>query len=158
VEEVVDVKVEDETARVTALAEPLAARRDLDLVEIQIKGTGGRRLVRVVVGRKGGVDVADCQALSRELSDALDAEDPVAGTYALEVTSPGVDYPLRDRAAFDRVEGLEVLIHRSADGTPAPLRGAVRSAEEDAVVLDVGGELVRVPYTDIRKATQALPW
>lgn len=148
----------DENARVTALAQPLASARGMDLVEVQIKGSGGRRLVRVIVDRKGGVDLDSCQALSRDLSAALDVEDPIAGSYALEVTSPGVDYPLRDRAAFDRVEGREVVVHRGGGDEVKQVRGTVKAAEEDAVVLDVGGEPVRVPYTEIRKATQALPW
>ena len=148
----------DETARVTALAEPLATALGMDLVEVQIKGSGGRRLVRVVVDRKGGVDLGSCQALSRDLSSVLDVEDPVEGTYSLEVTSPGVDHPLRDRAAFDRVEGRPVVLERTDSDDPQPLRGTVTAAEEDAVVLDVGGEAVRVPYAEIRKATQALPW
>lgn len=147
-----------EAARVAELARPLAERRGVDLVEVEVKGGGGRRLVRVIVDRKGGVELADCQELSRELSEALDVEDPVEGRYALEVTSPGVDYPLRDPAAFDRVEGRPVLLHREADGAPAQVRGVVRAAEADAVVLDVDGEELRVPYAEIVKATQALPW
>jgi ribosome maturation factor RimP len=150
--------VDREASQVTALARPLARRRGLDLVEVAVKGGGGRRLVRVIVDRKGGVGLTDCQELSRELSDALDEEDPVDGRYSLEVTSPGVDYPLRDRAAFDRVEGRLVLVHRAADGVPTQLRGAVRAAEPDAVVLEVEGDEVRVPYHQIVKATQALPW
>lgn len=152
------MEAQEETERVTALARPLAAARGVDLVDVEIKGTGGRRLVRVIVDRKGGVGVADCQEISRELSDALDEEDPVTGTYALEVTSPGIDHPLRDRAAFDRVEGRTVLVHRGEPDTPETLRGTVTAAEEDAVVLDVDGDAVRVRYTEIRKAVQALPW
>jgi ribosome maturation factor RimP len=147
----------DEAAAVAALARPLAAERGVDLVDVQIKGTGGRRLVRVMVDRKGGVAVDDLQELSRRLSDALDADDPVEGTYSLEVTSPGVDHPLADRAAFDRVEGRLVRVRRSA-GEPAEVKGTVTAAEEDAVVLAVDGEAVRIPYADIDKATQALPW
>lgn len=151
----------DETAQVAALARPLAEHGGVDLVDVQVKGTGGRRLVRVVVDRKGGIGLEECRDLSRALSDVLDAEDPLDGAYALEVTSPGVDHPLRDRAAFDRVEGRLVVVHRDAAAgaeAPAELRGTVTAAEEDAVVLDVDGEAVRVRYTEIRKATQALPW
>jgi ribosome maturation factor RimP len=149
---------DQESEAVADLARPLAQARGLDLVEVVIKGSGGRRLVRVIVDRKGGVGLETCSEVSKELSQALDAEDPVEGTYALEVTSPGVDYPLRDRAAFDRVEGRPVLVHRAAEGAPAQVRGTVRAADEDGVVLDVDGEEVRIPYGDITKATQALPW
>lgn len=119
--------------------------------------------MRVVVDRKGGIDLASCQRVSRELSAVLDAADPVEDRYVLEVTSPGVDHPLADKAAFDRVEGRAVLVHRrrgadEAEGAVTQLRGTVRATEDDAVVLDVDGEVVRVRYLDIVKATQALPW
>ena len=145
----------DVADRVRALALPLAEAAHADLIDVQVKGAGSRVHVRVVVDRKGGVDLATCQRLSQELSDALDADDPIEGRYVLEVSSPGVDRPLTDRASFDRVEGRLVEVHRRDD---RPVRGTVAAAEPDAVVLDAGGEAVRVPYDDIVKATQALPW
>ncbi|HEY8341279.1 MAG TPA: ribosome maturation factor RimP [Egibacteraceae bacterium] len=149
----------DTTSRVRALTEPLAAAAGLDLIAVEVKGAGSRTLVRVVVDRKGGVDLATCQALSRELSEALDAEDPIAGRYTLEVTSPGVDHPLTDQRAFYRVEGRSVLVHRTTgEDRLEQIRGTVVAAEPDAVVLDVDGEEVRVPYAEVAKATQTLPW
>lgn len=147
------------TGWVRALAEPLAAGAGLDLVDVQVRGSRGWRLVRVVVDCKGGVDLATCQRLSRQLSARMDEDDAIEGRYALEVTSPGTDYPLRDRRAFDRVQGREVLVQRSgADGRVLQVGGRVTAAETDAVVLDVGGTAVRVPYAEIVKATQRLPW
>jgi ribosome maturation factor RimP len=134
---------------------------------VQVKGAGSRTVVRVVIDRKGGIDLESCQRLSGELSAALDAVDPIKGRYVLEVTSPGIDYPLTNRAAFDRVEGRMVLVHRrrkSGVGDPeeagavTQLRGRVTAAGPDAVVLDVEGEPVPVPYREIVKATQMLPW
>ncbi len=140
-------------------AQPLVDAADLDLVEVAIRGEGSRCLVRVVVDRKGGVGVDRCADLSRELGTRLDALSELDTGYALEVTSPGVDYPLRDQRAFDRVEGRPVLVHRrDDDGDVAQLRGTVRTAEAEAVVLEVDGTPVRVPYDEIAKATQSLPW
>lgn len=138
-----------------ALVDDLAAPDGLDILEVAVKGQGPRKLVRVVVDRKGGVDVGTCQRLSGRLSSRLDDVDLVDGPFTLEVTSPGTSYPLEGRRAFDRVEGRPVRVLR--DGA-AELRGIVTAAEEDGVVLDVDGESVRVPYADITKATQALPW
>lgn len=144
---------------VRALAEPLAAEAGVDLVDVAVKGTGGQRRVRVVIDRKGGVDLATCQRVSQRLSSRLDEEDPVPGRYDLEVTSPGVDHPLEGQAAFDRVEGRDVLVHRQApDGRVLQVRGRVAGAEPDTVVLETGDEHVRVPYGEIVKATQSLPW
>lgn len=152
-----------ETEAVRSHAQPIAERHALELVDVEVKGGGGRRLVRVTVDRKGGVDLSACRSVSEELSRALDAADPdpVAGSYALEVTSPGTKRPLRDQAAFDRVEGREVLVHRARDGkAPLQITGTVIAAHADAVELEVADEdePVRVPYDEVVKATQTLPW
>jgi ribosome maturation factor RimP len=145
--------------RVRDRAQALADAADLDLLEVAIRGEGSRRVVRVIVDRKGGVDVDRIADLSRELNPRLDELSELDPGYALEVTSPGVHYPLRDQRAFDRVEGRAVLVHRrDADGRVQRLRGTVRAAEAEEVVLDVDGAHVRVPYGEIEKATQSLPW
>lgn len=144
---------------IRALADPLAAAAGLDLVDVQVRGSGRRRLVRVIVDRKGGVDLARCQALSRRLSARLDEADPIPGRYALEVTSPGVDAPLRDQRAFDRVEGRRVLVRRTLpDGRVQEVEGTVLASGEEGVVLDADGGPVTVRYDEIASARQRLPW
>jgi ribosome maturation factor RimP len=155
---------QDLQARLRALAEPLVDDAGLDLVALEVKGAGGAggaggaRMVRVVVDRKGGVDLRSCQELSRTLSDVLDASDPIEGRYALEVTSPGVDHPLVGRRAFERVEGRDVLIHREQAGRVLQVRGTVVGADDTGVTVEVDGAPVQVPYDEVVKATQALPW
>ena len=77
----------------TELARPLAEESELDLVAVEIRGEGSRSRIRVVLDRKGGVDVGTCQRISRSLGRSLDALDPVNSRYTLEVTSPGTDRP-----------------------------------------------------------------
>ena len=139
-------------------AQALADTAGLDLVDVEVKGSGPRTLVRVRVDRKGGVELAECQQLSRDLSRFLDEADPIDDRYQLEVTSPGVDYPLRTQRDFDRIEGRVVAVRRrTADGED-DIRGTVTAAAEDAVTLDVDGTPTDVAYADIVTATQALPW
>jgi ribosome maturation factor RimP len=142
------------------MADREARGEDVDLLAVELKGQGSRQIVRVVVDRRGGVDIDVCQRISQRLSRQLDAADPIGGRYTLEVTSPGVDWPLEDRAAFGRVEGRDVLIHRRRDdGAVEQVRGRVVHAGEDAVELDSGNnDAVSVAYDDIVKAAQALPW
>jgi len=150
----------DATGSVRALVTSLADASGVDVVDVQVKGAGSRMLLRVVVDRKGGIDLGSCEKLSRSLSQALDAEDPFMGRYVLEVTSPGVDWPLTDQAAFDRVDGRLVLVHwrQAGESSVRQLCGTVTAAHAEAVAIDVDGETVSVPYGEIVKATQALPW
>jgi ribosome maturation factor RimP len=139
-------------------AQPLAERAGLDLVDVEVKGSGPRTLVRIKVDRKGGVDVAACQKLSKDLSRILDEKDPIASGYQLEVSSPGVSHPLRDQRDFDRVEGRLVAVRRTAGDSTEEVKGTVVEAADAQVVLDVSGDRVSIAYADIQKATQALPW
>ena len=145
----------DVTEVVRTYAEPLAADAGLDLVDVEVKGSGPRTLVRVKVDRKGGVEVAECQELSRSLSRALDDSDPIDNRYQLEVSSPGVTHPLRTQRDFDRVEGREVVVRRRGSDE---LKGTVVEAADAEVVLDAQGTRTAVAYADIENATQALPW
>ena len=138
-------------------AQTLAEAAGLDLVDVEVKGTGPRTLVRVKVDRKGGIELAECQQLSRDLGRLLDDVDPIDNRYQLEVTSPGVTHPLRTQRDFDRVEGRRVAIRRAAADTPE-VTGIVRGAGETHVVLAVDDAEVSVAYDEIETATQALPW
>lgn len=137
----------------------MAHAASLDLVDVEVKGDGPGRLVRVTVDRRGGVDVDACQDLSRGLGARLDELSEFDDGYVLEVTSPGIDHPLRDQRAFDRVQGRAVLVHRrGVDARLEQVRGTVQAADDDAVVLSVEGSTVRIRYPEIAKATQSLPW
>lgn len=143
------------------MAHQEAGGEGVDVLAVELKGEGSRQLVRVVVDRKGGVPLDICQRISQRLSRRLDTADPIAERYTLEVTSPGVEWPLDDRASFDRVEGREVLIHRRGqDDRVEQIRGRVVHAGRDAVEVNNNDKAgtVAVAYDDIVKAAQALPW
>lgn len=92
--------------------EPLVAAQGFDLVRVlALSGEGRRLTVQVMAERpEGGMLVDDCAKLSRALSVALDAADPVKGEYVLEVSSPGIDRPLTRQRDFERYAGQEVRI------------------------------------------------
>ena len=153
--------VADAATVVRSYVEPLAADAGLDLIDVQVKGSGPRTMVKVIVDRKGGVGLAECQSVSRSLSKQLDESDPIDSRYQLEVTSPGVNHPLRSQRDFDRVEGRIVVVRRRVDGDsagPAEIKGTVVEARETDVVLDSDGNSVSVAYDEIDTAKQALPW
>ena len=135
---------------VRSLAEPVLARHGAGLVDVEVK-LGRTRLVRIVADRPGGIDLDTCARVNAELSRMLDVEDPLDGRYTLEVTSPGLDRPLRTAADFRRVIGRRVKIVLD----DAQHDAQVESVDEDAVIL--AGD-VRVPLHLIRKARVMLPW
>ena len=91
--------------RVRSVALRVTADRGFELVDIELKQAKAEKLVRIFVDRPGGIGLADLQSVSEEVSAILDAEDPIEGHYTLEVSSPGLDRPLRGEADYRRFVG-----------------------------------------------------
>jgi ribosome maturation factor RimP len=99
--------------KIRALAEPIAGEIGLEVLEVELKGAPSRRLLRILLDSSmpnRAVTLDDCTAISRRLGDVLDASSAVAGRYLLEVSSPGVNRPLRTLAHFQRFVGERVKI------------------------------------------------
>ena len=134
-----------------SLAEPIVAGMDCDLEDVVIRQAGKRRLVRIVVDHhSGGLTLDLVASISREISRALD-ESSVLGNsaFVLEVTSPGVDRPLRLPRHWSRAVGRLVLV------TPTvgePIEGRVLQAGDADAVLDVEGTETTVRYADVARA------
>jgi ribosome maturation factor RimP len=90
---------------VRQLARPLADESGLELVDVELIPQGRRRIVRVLLDKEGGITISDCAQFSRRLSDCLDMNQTIPGTYYLEVSSPGIQRPLRTLEAIERFTG-----------------------------------------------------
>jgi len=97
--------------RVQAIAERVAASQGLELVEVEMRGGGKARMLRIFIDKPSGVTHEECANLSREVSTILDVEDAVpGGSYLLEVSSPGLDRKLFRPADFERFQGSRVKL------------------------------------------------
>lgn len=145
--------------QIQELAEPLAEELEVELVDVEVKGQGNRRLVRLVADAEGGLDVDVIAALSRKVGGALDERDLVPSSYTLEVTSPGVDRPLRRPRDFVRNVGREVRVVRVEDAVgDHEVTGTVVVADEGSVTLDVDGAEVVIALREIDHGKVVLPW
>jgi len=138
---------------------PLVDALGLELVEAEIRPG----VVRVVVDREGGVDLDAISGATREISSFLDRNDPMPGRrYTLEVSSPGLERPLKTPAQFSRAVGEEVTLRTMPSaGLERRLRGRLESADHEGVVLTgnglpVGGS--RIAYADIERARTVFEW
>src|SRR5436853_5643010 len=97
--------------QVHAITERVAASLGVEVVELELRGGGKARMLRIFIDKPGGVTHDDCANLSREVSTILDVEDAVpGGTYTLEVSSPGLDRKLQKAADFERFTGSLVKL------------------------------------------------
>lgn len=145
---------------VEALVRPVVEAAGLELWEATFGREAGRRVLRVTVHREGGVDLETISSTSERLSRRLDLEGFADDTpYALEVSSPGLERPLREPRHFERSVGEQVRLK-----TVLPVNGrrvhegALVSADPEAIVIASGGGELRVPYADISSARTVFGW
>jgi ribosome maturation factor RimP len=114
---------------------------------------GKHSLLRIYIDSEGGIGIQDCERVSRQVSALLDVEEPIPGNYRLEVSSPGVARPLFHKEQYRRYSGHGVLVKlfKPINGS-RKLSGVIISANEDALIMKVGEEQLKVQFSDIVKA------
>lgn len=114
---------------------------DLELVDVDFVKECGRWYLRIFIDRPGGVSHRECQFVSEHLSAALDAEDPIPHSYVLEVSSPGIERPLKKLDDYRRFTGrLANIVFYAPVGGKKKLCGLIAGVEDGNVILDVEGE------------------
>lgn len=136
------------------LAGPVAGQLAVDIVDIELAGNARRTVVRIFLDKPGGVTLEDCTRFSRALSAVLDVEEPIRTQYVLEVSSPGLDRPLKSKKDFNRSVGklVRIVTREKIDGESF-LIGRIQAVDEDTVaVLVDGSREVSIPFEQISKA------
>ena len=145
---------------IRAIAERVAAARGLEIWDIQSRREMGGHVVRVFIDRPGpsatpddSVSIEDCEQVNREIGTILDVEDPLPFAYTLEVSSPGLDRPLRGPDDYRRFAGrlAKVVVKEAVDNQKA-FEGRLRGVDHDDVLLEApNGRMHRLPLKLIRR-------
>ena len=151
--------MESTAERVARIVEPMIAAEGYALVDVELKGAGGGRVLRFFIDKPDeGITAGDCQQVSRLLGPMLDVEDIVEGRYYLEVSSPGVNRRIKKREDFERFIGSRVKIRtRSPVDGRRKFTGAIEGVDGGDVVVSgesSGGKALisRIPLAAIDKA------
>lgn len=144
---------EDIIGRVSQVLRPMVEAASMELVEVRFLVERGRRILRLYIDKPGGVTLEDCSSVSREASHLLDVHDIINRRYTLEVSSPGLDRPLRQAKDFRRSLGQRVQItaRRPSSGTRTQV-GVLTSCDEEGITLEMDGKEVSIRRDQIVKA------
>ena len=147
------LKQESVAEKVEAVARRVTEGRGFELTDVEVKRDKNGHLVRIFVDKEGGIGLDELQSVSEEVSAILDAEDPIASSYTLEVSSPGLDRPLKTEADYRRFVGKRVKLASSEpiDGR-RPWLGRLASFEDGLVTVNLekeGGALARIPLSKL---------
>ncbi|WP_297056986.1 ribosome maturation factor RimP [Thermosulfurimonas sp.] len=135
------------------LAEPVVLARGMELVEVEWQRERRGWVLRLYIDKPGGVTLGDCVRISEVVGDLLDARDLIHHSYHLEVSSPGLERPLRKKEDFERFAGDRVRIElREPLSGRKSFTGTLKGLSGESVVLEVAEGEVLIPYQAIKKA------
>ena len=142
------------TERVEKIAGNSVKDANLELVHVEIGGTGRKPTVRIFIDKPGGVTIEDCSAISLSVGKILDEEDFIPSAYTLEVSSPGLERGLYNLNDFQRFIGekAKVKINEPINGQKN-FRGKISAVENENVIFeDITSGMVNIPYRTVTKA------
>ena len=143
--------------RVETFVAPLLVEMNIELVEIQFRREGHGWVLRLFIDKDGGVTLEDCTAVSREVSRYLEVEDPIEQAYHLEVSSPGLERPLKKKDDFVRFAERRARIKmREKIDEQRVFIGTLQGVDGDDVLLRIDGRQQRFPLTGIARARLVL--
>ncbi|BCS53440.1 ribosome maturation factor RimP [Geobacter sp. SVR] len=150
---------DDIIERVTALSLPILDSLQLELVDVEFKRSGREAVLRLFIDKEGGVTLDDCADFSRELSTALDVEDFIPCEYNLEVSSPGLDRPLKTTADYERFAGRLIKVRTyepypdDAGNRRKTFLGLLDGLRDGQVVMKLTeGQTASIPLDRVAKA------
>jgi ribosome maturation factor RimP len=149
----------DVASQVTKVAEQIASSLGMELVDLEYMRVGRDMVLRLFIDKEGGVTLDDCAGVSRELSEVLDVEDIIPDHYTLEVSSPGLDRPLKKVADYEKYKGRLVKIRTfeplldDAGNKRKTFLGELKGLENGIVLLKLKeGQGAAIPFEKIAKA------
>jgi ribosome maturation factor RimP len=156
--------------RIQEIAEKVASTGGLEVVEVEVKGSGRNQVLCIFIDKPEGVTHADCEQVSSGVSEILDADDLLPGHYTLEVSSPGVERKLKKWKDFERFQGQRVKVvlrepltqtdqNRGARSGVKHFEGILKSAQDGTLTLELpGGEPVEFPFEQVDRANLKFDW
>jgi len=150
----------DLVERIRELCEPVILAEGLELVDLEYVREGTRQVLRIYIDKPGGVSLDDCQTISRQVDKLLDVEELIEASYSLEVSSPGIERPLKKREHFEKFAGREVVVKTFAPIGDPPRKNykgrLLGIGGSDEIEVEIDGKVYKVPLEKVAKAHLSL--
>jgi ribosome maturation factor RimP len=132
---------------------PVLQEKDLVLVDVLYRRESSGWVLRLFIDKEDGVTLDDCTAVSREVSHLLDIEDIIEQAFNLEVSSPGLDRPLKSVGDFQRFAGrkAKVTTKEPIEGNQV-FMGRINKVVDELITMEVGQQVLCIPFSEVAKA------
>lgn len=133
-------KRDEYESKTEELVMPLIEQNNFELVDVEYVKEGSNWYLRVYIDKENGINVDDCELISRTLSDLLDEKDFIDDAYILEVSSPGLGRPLKKDKDFERslMEEVEIKLYRAKDGSK-DFKGILKAYDKESITIEEDG-------------------
>jgi ribosome maturation factor RimP len=147
-------------SKIEAVAERVGQSEGIEIVEVELKGGGKSRLLRIFIDKPEGVTHSDCESISHQVGTILDVENLLPGSYTLEVSSPGVERKLMKYRDFERFRGKKIkAILREPVENSRRWEGTLASCADGLINLEVAeGKTIQFPFEQVEKANLKFEW
>lgn len=140
-------------SEIAGLLKPTVEALGFELWGIEYLAQGKHSLLRVYIDSEKGIHISDCEVVSKQISALLDVEDPIAGNYTLEVSSPGLDRPLFCSAHYQRFVGHKLVLKlRTPIEGARKFSGQIIRCDENDLVIECDGQEQVLPLREVVKA------
>lgn len=146
-------------ATVRELIAPVADSLGYDIWDVEYVKEGADMILRITIDKDGGIDIEDCEKMSRAVDPVIDEADPIEASYRMEVSSPGVERTLTRPEHFEKCIGekVEVRLYAPMDGKKQ-LVGVLSGSDEKSITVTVGDESLTLPKSAVAKAATVFDW
>ncbi|KUO66058.1 MAG: ribosome maturation factor RimP [Gracilibacter sp. BRH_c7a] len=135
------------------LLEPQVTELGLELVDVEYVKEGTHWFLRIYIDKEGGVDIDDCAAVSQRVSESLDNENIISQAYMLEVSSPGIERPLRKKEDYEKFKGELVSVNSTTEIEGySRFTGILKGLIDDKVVLEYNKKEIAIPIELVERA------
>lgn len=144
-------KTNNSEKKVEAILMPIIEEKNFELVDVEFVKEGPNWYLRIYIDKEGGITIDDCEAVSRALEVELDKNDPIEQAYILEVSSPGIDRPLKKESDFVKYAGeiVDIKLYKAFEGSKE-YQGALKGLENNIVTItDDNGKDISFDRKDI---------
>lgn len=148
------MNIDNLKTKIREIIEPIIKDMGIELDDIELMKIGSKFLLRIFIEKEGGITIDDCERVSREIEAQLDVQDPIPSSYILEVSSPGLDRPLRRPEDFKRFCGktVRVVTSMAIENQTFFIGEIINAGDDNIVLLLPEGKNVTIPYENISKA------
>ena len=148
----------DKLEQLKSLLQPIFEQRRILLVDIELRGHSNNQVLSIFADTEDGITMQQITEITREIEDALDIEEPIKGRYRLDVSSPGIDRPLRESWQYRKNLGRKLKVNYRQMEKNKDVTGILDKVGEDNIILKINNKELNISIDHINKAVVMVNW